>query len=194
MPSLLLKFGPWVACVVLGFWLYAEKQAHKASLAQAETDKALSIAAAERTTRQTLSEAHRREIAQKDQLIAQAENVRLRLAEDVQVLESQVAGQAGRITQLEFEADIDEIPTYADCSIVYIPSRVLHAGDCGQAGAGGGFDYRVCVGAEGLNEANSTFTNITIGDAHKLWGADRAALGRCNAQLAAIESLEVPDE
>jgi len=193
MPKLWVTIGGYAGCLILFLMWRVEVNAHKASLAQAETDKALAIVAAEQVTRETLSEAHRREIEQKDQLIAQAENARLRLADDVQVLESQVAGQAGRITQLEFEADIDEIPTYADCSIVYIPSRVLYAEDCATAGAGGDYDYRVCVGAEGLNEADSAFTNITIGDAHKLWGDDRARLGRCNAQLAAIESLEVPE-
>lgn len=169
-----------------------EVNAHKASLAEAETDKALSIAAAEQVTRETMEAAHARELEAERQLHIATENARQSLADTVGALESQVQNQGDTITRLEMEADIDEIPAYADCSIVYIPRRVLYAEDCGQAGSGGDYDYRVCVGAEGLNPADSAFTNITVGDAHKLWQRDRAALGACNAQLAAIESLEVP--
>lgn len=193
MPKLWLTIGGYAGCVLLSLWLWAEKEAHKASLAEAETDKALAIVASAEATREALEQAHATELESQRQLQIATENARASLAEAVSGLESQLASQNDTITRLEFEADIDEIPSYADCSIVYIPSRVLHADDCGEAGPGGGQDYRVCTGPEGLNEADSAFTNITVGDTLRLWGSDRAALGRCNAQLAAIEALEVPE-
>ena len=193
MPKLWLTIGGYAGCALLFLLWRVEVNDHRASLAEAETDKALSIAAAEQATRETLSEAHQRELDQQRQLTENAENARLRLSQEVSGLETAVSEHASTISRLEMEASIDEIPDFADCSIVYIPSRVLYAEDCGEAGAGGDYDYRVCVGAEGLNEADSAFSNITTGDALKLWQQDRTALGRCNAQLAAIESLGVSD-
>ena len=188
-----LPIGLGAAAAVFFFMWRAEVNAHRASLAEAETEKALSIAAAEQTTRQALSEAHRRELENRDALVRQAENARNALQAAVDGLETDVADQAEVITRLEFEADLDEIPDFFDCSIVFVPSRVLYAEDCGKADPGADFDYRVCVGPEGINPVDPAFTNITVGDAFRHWQRDRAGLGQCNAQLTAIESLGVPE-
>lgn len=134
--------------------------------------------------------AHETALANERMLRLSAENARQGLTEAVTELETQASEQAGRITELEMEADLDEIPLYADCSIVYLPSSLLFAEDCHADGSGDGHDYRVCVGPSGLNELDSAFTNITVGDAHRLWRADRLALGRCNAKLEAISRLK----
>lgn len=193
MTKLYVTIGGYAAAFILFLlWRGAVKDV-EAEILACNVDELQETIEAQELTRQSLLEAHERQLTAERELRTQAEKARQNVADEARELQTQVAGQRDRITQLEFEADIDEIPEFDDCSIVYIPSRMLYAEGCTATVPGGSPDYRVCVGAEGLNEADSAFTNITVGDAFKHWGSDRAALGQCNAQLAAIESLEIPD-
>jgi len=179
----------WIGCI-LCFSLWQEsKEDLAAEVERCNADKLASITQAQDETRIALQRIHDNELAQIERNITLAQQARDTAQAAADQAESLLAGQAARITQLELEANIDEIPSYADCSIVYIPRSVLYAEGCHADGSGDGNDYRVCVGASGLNPADSAFTNITIGDAHRLWTRDRAALGACNGRLDGIRNL-----
>ena len=101
-----------------------------------------------------------------------------------------VANADLRIKQLELEASIDDIPDSNECLNVFVPSRVLHSPDCGEAGIGGSGDREACTGAEGVNPDNPDFALITFGDQSRLMMRCRADKRILNSQLEQIEALE----
>lgn len=180
--------GYAVALVFFLLWRGAEKDL-AAEILACNVDELEETIAAERAVRQAERDAAEQALNQERAMRLQAESARQALSNAVSRLEANAAASQDKITRLEYEASLDEIPSFADCSIVYFPRRVLYAENCTAAGNSGGPDYRVCVGPGGLNPTDSAFADITIGDSLKLWGRDRAALGQCNARLAAIAAL-----
>lgn len=137
-----------------------------------------------------------------DNLERQAERDResIRLAEETAL--RAVAGTAERdetITRLMLKAETDEIPDSDECLNVFVRAAALdewvrvRATDCDaeRPGAGAGND-RHCAGPEGSDETDPAFahfSDITYGDALKLWGRDRDTIQTLNGQLREIAAL-----
>jgi hypothetical protein len=137
-----------------------------------------------------------------DNLERQAERDResIRLAEETAL--RAVAGTAERdetITRLMLKAETDEIPDSDECLNVNVRAVALDEWvrvrntdcDAERTGSGSGNDSH-CAGPEGTDETDPAFahfSDITYGDALKLWGRDRDIIQTLNGQLREIEGL-----
>lgn len=175
---------------ILG-WLWLESREDlAAAIVQCNADKLAAVVEAEQITREALQSASDARIAELEERHRQTENALLTARDTAEDAAAEVASSEVRIRELELEASIDDIPDSTECLNVFIPSRVLHSGDRGEAGAGGGADGEAGADPGILNPADPSFSTVTFGDGMKLWQQDRGIIHTLNGQLAAIEALQ----
>jgi len=193
MMGLAIKFGPWVLLVVMT-GLYLDKRDDLASsIEKCNTDKLASIAEAERITRDVTQRAADERVAAAEAMAAAESKAKDEATEIAHNASTEALKAGQRIRELELEASIDDIPDSNECLNVFVPSRVLYPGDCGETGASGSGEAGACGSSEGVNQTDPAFAIVTYGDSMKLWLQDRAGLTACNGQLGAIESLNESD-
>ena len=196
-----MKYALIAQAVTLGlvflffnFWQNAKDDV-TAAVEKCNQDKLLSIAEAERITREVAQEnAARREAALQKQIERESLARQANHAAKVKA-ERRAAAQAEQLRQMAEDAfNEDELPDSNACLNAYITSRalrcMLHAGDNREAGSGGGAGNSVCADSSGVDGVHPGFSNVTYWDALLYWGGDRDAAIRLNENMAEIRRIQ----
>ena len=176
-------------------WLGA-RDATASAIEKCNTDKAKSVAEAERMVREAEKEAAaEREAALRAKIAREAATA----AQERQKRADAEAATAERDKELERLAqeafDEEDLPDSNAALNVYLTSHALRcvlqwSRDSGEAGAGGGGEEGVCGDPAGADGVHPGFSNVTFGDALRYWGADRSAAIRLNQRMAEIRRIQ----
>lgn len=191
-------FG-WSAAILTSY-AYMEKRDEVIEEREACNSRAvMAVAEAERITRK-VSEANAAILLEELASKYERERAARELAENIsQEAEQKSEDQLEVIEQLMAEASIDEIPDSKECLNVFVPepavSRLrLRPRSCPGAVPGSGTGASpLCsgsTGAFGNDFPTEDFSDITYGDAIKLWTIDRESIRKLNGQLTAIGMLD----
>ena len=184
-----LSIGLGVALCVMT-WLYMEKRDELAStIEKANTDKIRAVLAAEQKVSGRLRASHSEELARQAQRQRDSENALRDAQEAAEQARMGLDERNRRITQLELEASIDDIPDSGECLNVYVPDGVLHTRDCGEAGFGGNNGHGVCVNTGRPDQTATGFSSVTFSELISITNQNIATIDALNGQLSAIDDL-----